>query len=143
MHGNYYLVSGKKNNKLSPFGWLISLFMAHKITKISVTNKKISERGGITLFLRYVEKTKLYEVMTFVFYRLYIFNTKGLQLQLFIKQVIFFYWWYRYVECRFWQKKKRRILCSSIRKQPRRNGFIASDNAIFQKAIYRSAFCVP
>ncbi len=65
--------------------------MANKITKISVTNQKISGRGGITLFLRYVEQTKFYEVITFVFNRLDIFNTKGLQLQRFIKQVIAYF----------------------------------------------------
>ncbi len=32
--------------------------MTNKITKIAVTNQKIPERGGITLFLRYVEQTK-------------------------------------------------------------------------------------
>ncbi len=65
--------------------------MANKITRISVTNQKISGRGGITLFLRYVEQSKIYEVITFVFNRLDIFITKGLQLQQFMKQVIAFF----------------------------------------------------
>ncbi len=65
--------------------------MASKITKISVTNRKISERGGITLFLRYVEQTKFYEVITFVLNRLDISYTKGFQLQQFMKQVIAFF----------------------------------------------------
>jgi len=65
--------------------------MANKITKISVTNQKISGRGGITLFLRYVEQTKFYWVMAFVFSRLDIFNTKGLQLLQFMKQMIAFF----------------------------------------------------
>ncbi len=65
--------------------------MANKITKISVTNQKISGRDGITLFLRYVEQTKFQKVIALVFNRLDIFNTKGLQLQQFMKQVIAFF----------------------------------------------------
>ncbi|MCP4159019.1 MAG: hypothetical protein GY760_03000 [Deltaproteobacteria bacterium] len=65
--------------------------MANKITKISIPNQKISRRDGINLSLRYVEQTKFYEVITFVFSRLDIFNTKGLQLQQFKKQVIAFF----------------------------------------------------
>ncbi len=65
--------------------------MASKIIKISVTNQKISGRGCITLFLRYVKQTKFYEVITFVFNGLDIFNKKGLQLQQFMKQVIAFF----------------------------------------------------
>ncbi len=65
--------------------------MANKIAKISVTNQKISGRGGITLFFRYVEQTKFYEVITFVLNRLDVFYTKGLQLQQFMKQVIAFF----------------------------------------------------
>ncbi len=65
--------------------------MANKITKNSVKKQKISGRGGITLFFRYVEQTMFYEVITFVFNRLDIFNTKGLHLQQFMKQVIAFF----------------------------------------------------
>ncbi len=65
--------------------------MAHKIAKISVTNQKISRRGAITPFLRYVEQSKFYEVITFVFNRLDISYTKGFQLQQFMKQVIAFF----------------------------------------------------
>ncbi len=65
--------------------------MVNKLTKISIPNQKISGRGGITLFLRYVEQTKCYEVITFVLNRLHLFNTKGLQIQQFMKQVIAFF----------------------------------------------------
>ncbi len=65
--------------------------MVNKITRIQVTKQKISGRGGITLFLRYAEQTKFYEVITFVFNSLDIFNAKGLQLQQFMKQVIAFF----------------------------------------------------
>ena len=65
--------------------------MNNKITKISVTNQKISGRGGITLFLRYVEQTKFYEVIDFRFSKLTIFNPKGLQLLQFIKQMLAFF----------------------------------------------------
>ncbi len=65
--------------------------MVNKITNISVTNQKIYGRGGNTLFLRYVEQTKFYEVKAFGFSRLGVFNAKGLQLQQFMKQVIAFF----------------------------------------------------
>lgn len=65
--------------------------MNNKITKISFTNQKISGRGGITLFLRYVEQTKFYGVISHVFSKLDIFNTKGLQLMQFIKQMLAFF----------------------------------------------------
>ncbi len=65
--------------------------MANKIIKISGTNQKISGRGDINLFLRYVEQTKFYKVIIFVFNRLDIFDTIGLQLQQFMKQVIVFF----------------------------------------------------
>jgi hypothetical protein len=38
--------------------------MAAKITKIGVTNDKISGRGGLALILRYVEKTRLYALIS-------------------------------------------------------------------------------
>jgi hypothetical protein len=39
--------------------------MDTKITKIEVTNDKISGRGGISFFLRYIEKTNLYQLISF------------------------------------------------------------------------------
>ena len=65
--------------------------MKNKITKISVTNQKISGRGGITLFLRYVEKSKFYQTIEHVFSKLQIFNPKGLQLLQFVKQMLAFF----------------------------------------------------
>ncbi len=115
--------------------------MANKITKISLTNQKISGRGGSTLFPRYVVQTKFYEVITFVFNGLDIFNTKGLQLQQFMKQVIAFFLMVQICRLQGLTKEKKTNLISSIRKQSGRNGFIASDKAIFQEAIDRSAFC--
>jgi hypothetical protein len=65
--------------------------MSSKITKISATNQKISGRGGITLFLRYVEQIKFYNLINHVFSNLPIFNSKGLQLSQFIKQMLAFF----------------------------------------------------
>jgi len=65
--------------------------MDNKITKISVTKQKISGRGGITLFLRYVEKTLFYAVIEHVFSKLEVFGSKGLQLNQFVKQIFAFF----------------------------------------------------
>ena len=65
--------------------------MKNKITKISVTKQKISGRGGITLFLRYVEKTLFYAVIEHVFSKLEVFGSKGLQLNQFVKQIFAFF----------------------------------------------------
>ncbi|MCK5535229.1 MAG: IS1380 family transposase, partial [Bacteroidales bacterium] len=59
--------------------------------KISVTKQKISGRGGITLFLRYVEKTMFYSVISQAFSKLGIFGSKGLQLNQFTKQMLAFF----------------------------------------------------
>ena len=65
--------------------------MKNKITKISVTKQKISGRGGITLFLRYVERTLFYNVINHVFSMLSVFGGKGLQLNQFVKQMLAFF----------------------------------------------------
>jgi len=65
--------------------------MKNKITKISVTKQKISGRGGITLFLRYVERTLFYTVINHIFSELSIFGGKGLQLYQFVKQMLAFF----------------------------------------------------
>ena len=65
--------------------------MKNKITKISVTKQKISGRGGITLFLRYVEKIMFYNAIGLAFSKLNIFNSKGLQLMQFTKQMLAFF----------------------------------------------------
>jgi len=65
--------------------------MKNKITKISITKQKISGRGGITLFLRYVEQTLFFTVISHVFSKFDIFGTKGLQLMQFVKQMLAFF----------------------------------------------------
>ena len=65
--------------------------MAAKITKISSTNDKISARGGLPLFLRYVEKTGLYALISSKIYHLISQSNKGLQLHQFLKQIFAFF----------------------------------------------------
>lgn len=64
--------------------------MGTKITKIGITNDKISARGGLPLFLRYIEKTRLYEVISGMITPLFSTNNKGLQLKQFLKQMFAF-----------------------------------------------------
>ena len=65
--------------------------MDTKITKIEVTNDKISGRGGISFFLRYIEKTNLYQLISFHIGLELIENHKGLKLQQFLKQMFAFF----------------------------------------------------
>ncbi len=65
--------------------------MSAKITKIGVTNDRISARGGLPLFLRYVGKTRLYALMSDKLSPLVPQGNKGLQLQGFIKQILAFF----------------------------------------------------
>jgi len=65
--------------------------MASKITKISVTNNKISARGGLSLFLRYIDKIGLYGLISGVVISLLAGNKKGLQLKQFLKQIFAFF----------------------------------------------------
>lgn len=65
--------------------------MKNKITKISATKQKISGRGGISFFLRYVENTGFYKLTAFGFLNINIFSHKGLQLFQFIKQMLAFF----------------------------------------------------
>lgn len=64
--------------------------MGAKITKIGVTSDKISGRGGLPLFLRYIEKTGLYTLITGTILSLLVTNKKGLQLSQFLKQMFAF-----------------------------------------------------
>ncbi|MBK3519995.1 IS1380 family transposase [Carboxylicivirga marina] len=64
--------------------------MGIKITKIGVTKDKISARGGLPLFLRYIEKTGLYRVISSSLINLIFKNNKGLQLNQFLKQMFAF-----------------------------------------------------
>jgi hypothetical protein len=65
--------------------------MKTKITKISATDEKISARGGLTLFLRYVENIKLYELIRSVVILKIIFHSKGLSLHQFLKQMFAYF----------------------------------------------------
>ena len=65
--------------------------MGTKITKIGVTNDKISARGGLPLFLRYIENIGLYGLILRHIISLLSINKKGLQLQQFLKQMFAFY----------------------------------------------------
>jgi hypothetical protein len=61
--------------------------MGAKIMKISVTNDKISGRGGIAIFLRYIAKTRLVALISSIFLSKVTVHSKGLQLDQFLKQV--------------------------------------------------------
>jgi len=64
--------------------------MGTKITKIGVTKDKISARGGLPLFLRYIEKIGLYRMISNTLINLIFKNNKGLQLNQFLKQMFAF-----------------------------------------------------
>ncbi|MBA7531979.1 IS1380 family transposase ISPph3 [subsurface metagenome] len=65
--------------------------MGIKIAKIGVTNDKISARGGLPLFLRYIERIGLYRLISGNALSLVTKNGKGLQLQEFLKQIFAFF----------------------------------------------------
>ena len=75
----------------SPFGCTRLSFMAAKITKIGITNDKISGRGGLPLFLRYVQQAGFFGLISGIFLSLISKSKKGLQLQQFVKQVLAFF----------------------------------------------------
>lgn len=64
--------------------------MGSKITKIGVTNDKISARGGLPLILRYIERIGLYGLISNTISHLFTKNKKGLQLSQFLKQMFAF-----------------------------------------------------
>jgi hypothetical protein len=64
--------------------------MGSKITKISVTNDKISGRGGLALIMRYIEKIGLYGLISNSLFFLLLKGKKGLQLPQFLKQILAF-----------------------------------------------------
>jgi hypothetical protein len=66
-------------------------FISAKITKISSTNDKISARGGLPFFLRYVGQTGLYTLISSSITPFFTQGNKGLQLQGFIKQLLAFF----------------------------------------------------
>ena len=65
--------------------------MSTKINKISISDEKITARGGITLFLRYIENIKLYDLISSVVLLKVVFGNKGLKLQQFLKQMFAFF----------------------------------------------------
>jgi hypothetical protein len=65
--------------------------MKTKITKIRATNAKISSRGGLALFLRYIANIKLYELIGSFFLLKIVFGGKGLSLQEFLKQIFAYF----------------------------------------------------
>ena len=64
--------------------------MGNRITKIGVTNDKITARGGLPLFLRYIENIGLYKLISGTLLSLIVSNGKGLQLKQFLKQMFAF-----------------------------------------------------
>lgn len=64
--------------------------MGTKITKIGITNDKISARGGLPLFLRYIDKTGLYGLISGTIISFITKSNKGLQLNQFLKQIFAF-----------------------------------------------------
>lgn len=65
--------------------------MAAKITKIGYTNDKISARGGLPLFLRYVQQIGFYSVITSTLFFLNPFKGKGLKMVSFFTQMFAFF----------------------------------------------------
>lgn len=65
--------------------------MRTKITKIGITNNKISARGGLTFFLRYIEQIELYKLLLNILLPKLIRSNKGLQLKGFLKQMFAFF----------------------------------------------------
>jgi hypothetical protein len=61
--------------------------MGTKITKLSITNDKISGRGGLAIILRYIAKTRLNGLISNLFLSKIKVHSKGLQLEQFLKQV--------------------------------------------------------
>ena len=65
--------------------------MSTKITKIGITNDKISGRGGLPFFLRYIESIGLYSLISSTILSLLTKNSKGLGLEQFLKQMFAFF----------------------------------------------------
>ena len=64
--------------------------MGTKITKIGTTDDKISSRGGIALFLKYISGVGLYSLVSHTVLSAVTFGNKGLQLGQFLKQMFAF-----------------------------------------------------
>jgi hypothetical protein len=64
--------------------------MGSNITKVGITNDKITARGGLPLILRYIERTGLYSLISNTVLSKIIIHSKGLKLQQFLKQMFAF-----------------------------------------------------
>ena len=65
--------------------------MSTNITKIGITNDKISGRGGLPFFLRYIKSIGLYKLISSTILSLLSTSSKGLGLQQFLKQMFAFF----------------------------------------------------
>ena len=65
--------------------------MSSKITKLAITKDKIFARGGVSLYLRYIQNIKLYGLIAVNLSSSLIISGKGLQLHQFIKQMLAFF----------------------------------------------------
>lgn len=65
--------------------------MNTKITKIGQTGDKISGRGGISFFLRYIEKTAMYQLISHFIGNELVQGVKGLRFDQFFKQMFAFF----------------------------------------------------
>jgi hypothetical protein len=65
--------------------------MSSKITKLAITKDKISARGGVSLYLRYIQNIKLYGLIAVHLSSSLLISSKGLQLHQFIKQILAFF----------------------------------------------------
>jgi len=65
--------------------------MKTKISKISITNDKISSRGGLALFLRYIENAGVYKLIKDTLISKLVIGNKGLRLTSFLKQMFAFF----------------------------------------------------
>lgn len=65
--------------------------MSTNIAKIGITNDKISGRGGLPLYLRYLESVDLYKLISSTILSLLVFGGKGLGLNQFLKQMFAYF----------------------------------------------------
>ena len=65
--------------------------MSTNITIIGITSDKISGRGGLPFFLRYIESVGLYKLISLTLLSLLTIHGKGLGLQQFLKQMFAFF----------------------------------------------------
>ena len=81
--------------------------MSTNITKIGITNDKISGRGGLPLFLRYIDTVGLYKLISCTILSLLSIGAKGLGLQQFLKQMFAFFMDGTYMSISSFDNKKK------------------------------------